>query len=151
MAIAVVVHHNLNSLGGEAAVAIETIQSLNDLGYDVHLVTIQKPNIEAISKTSGKTIPVTKVYSLFPFKINYLGIYQKILTQLTSLKTRCRDSNYDKWSYFAYQHSMGLYLLYCIYIFLQALLLLKNMKILNIINHCFGVLTISHIRLYLTY
>jgi alpha-1,2-mannosyltransferase len=88
MAIAVVVHHNLNSLGGEAAVAIETIQSLNDLGYDVHLVTIQKPNIEAISKTSGKTIPVTKVYSLFPFKINYLGIYQKILTQLTSLKTK---------------------------------------------------------------
>ena len=58
------------------------------LGYDVHLVTIQKPNIEAISKTSGKTIPVTKVYSLFPFKINYLGIYQKILTQLTSLKTK---------------------------------------------------------------
>jgi alpha-1,2-mannosyltransferase len=88
MAIAVVVHHNLNSPGGEAAVAIETIQSLNDLGYDVHLVTIQKPNIEAISKISGKTIPVTKVYSLFPFKINYLGIYQKILTQLTSLKTK---------------------------------------------------------------
>jgi alpha-1,2-mannosyltransferase len=88
MAIAVVVHHNLNSPGGEAAVAIETIQSLYDLGYDVHLLTIQKPDIDAISKIHGKTIPVTKVYSLFPFKINYLGIYQKILTQLSSLKTK---------------------------------------------------------------
>ena len=84
MAIAVVVHHNLNSLGGEAAVAIETIQSLNDLGYNVHLVTIQKPNLEAISKSFGKTISVKKIYSLFPFKINYLGIYQKILTPLSS-------------------------------------------------------------------
>ena len=107
MTIAVVVHHNLNSPGGEAAVAIETIQSLHDLGYDVHLVTIQKPNIEAISKTSGKTIPVTKVYSLFPFKINYLGIYQKILTQLTSLKTKDVEIVIStQWSYFAYQHSM---------------------------------------------
>jgi len=75
MAIAVVVHHNLNAQGGEAAVAIETIQSLNDLGYNVHLVTIQKPNLEAISKSFGKTISVKKIYSLFPFKINYLGIY----------------------------------------------------------------------------
>jgi hypothetical protein len=45
VATAVVVHHNLNTPGGEATVAIETIQLLNDLGYDVHLVTTQKPNI----------------------------------------------------------------------------------------------------------
>src|SRR3954468_14820664 len=88
MAIAVVVHHNLNSLGGEAAVAIETIQSLNDLGYNVHLATIQKPNLEAISKSYGKAISVKKIYSLFPFKINYLGIYQKILTPLSSLNSK---------------------------------------------------------------
>jgi alpha-1,2-mannosyltransferase len=91
MAIAVVVHHNLNSPGGEAAVAIETIQSLNELGYDVHLITIQKPNLDAISKSYGKAISVKKIHSLFPFKINYLGIYQKILTPLYSINSKDVD------------------------------------------------------------
>jgi hypothetical protein len=41
---AVVIHHMLNAPGGETTVALETIQSLFELGYDVELVTVQKPN-----------------------------------------------------------------------------------------------------------
>jgi hypothetical protein len=41
-----------------------------------------------ISKTYGKAIPITKVSSIFPFKINYFGIYQKLLILLSSLNTK---------------------------------------------------------------
>jgi alpha-1,2-mannosyltransferase len=82
---AVVIHHNLNAPGGEATVAIETIQSLYNLGYDVELITVQKPNLEGLSKAYGKGIPVKSVKSLFPFKINYFGIYQKLLSTISSL------------------------------------------------------------------
>lgn len=88
---AVVVHHNLNSLGGEASVAIETIQSLHDLGYEVYLVTIQKPDMRNILKTYGKLMPVKNIKSLFPFKLNYFGIYQKILTAFSSMKVEDVD------------------------------------------------------------
>ena len=41
MATAVVIHHNLNTPTGEETIALKTIPLLNDLGYDVHLVTIK--------------------------------------------------------------------------------------------------------------
>jgi alpha-1,2-mannosyltransferase len=77
---AVVLHHNLNNPGGEAALAIHTIESLHKMGYEVDLVTVQKPNFEIIFKTYGRRLPIKNVRYLFPFKINYLGIYQRLLT-----------------------------------------------------------------------
>jgi hypothetical protein len=47
---AVVIHHTLNSPGGESTVAIETIESLYELGYDIELITVQKPNLEYLAK-----------------------------------------------------------------------------------------------------
>jgi alpha-1,2-mannosyltransferase len=81
----VVIHHNLNTPGGEATLAIETIQCLYELGYDVELITVQKPDLEAIAKAYGKKIPIKKTKALFPFKLNYFGIYQKLLTVMPSL------------------------------------------------------------------
>jgi alpha-1,2-mannosyltransferase len=76
---AVVLHHNLNNVGGEASLAINTIESLYKIGYDVDLVTIQKPDLEMIAKNYGKRLTLENVRCLFPFKISYLGIYQRLL------------------------------------------------------------------------
>jgi hypothetical protein len=55
---AVVIHHTLNSPGGESTVAIETIESLYELGYDIELITVQKPNLEDLAKIYGKRIHI---------------------------------------------------------------------------------------------
>jgi alpha-1,2-mannosyltransferase len=88
---AVVIHHSLNTPGGEATLAIETIRSLYELGYNVELVTVQKPNLEDIEKVYAKKIPVSNVKSLFPFKINCFGIYQRLLTSISSLDLKDSD------------------------------------------------------------
>jgi glycosyltransferase involved in cell wall biosynthesis len=85
MSKAVVIHHTLNSLGGETTVAIETIESLYELGYDVELVTIQPPDLDSISRAYGKKIHIGRIRSLLPFKLNYFGIYQRLLTMLSSI------------------------------------------------------------------
>jgi alpha-1,2-mannosyltransferase len=81
---AVVIHHTLNTLGGETTVAIETIESLYELGYEVEFVTVQPPDLNSISRAYGKKIHIGRIKSLLPFKLNYFGIYQKLLTMLSS-------------------------------------------------------------------
>jgi glycosyltransferase involved in cell wall biosynthesis len=88
---AVVIHHTLNSPGGESSFAIETIHSLSKLGYDIELVTVQKPNLERISKTYGKELPVKNIRFISPFKMNYFGIYQRLLTVMSSLNLKPSD------------------------------------------------------------
>jgi alpha-1,2-mannosyltransferase len=88
---AVVIHHSLNSPGGEATVAIETIQSLYELGYEVDLISIQKLDLEEIAKSYGKRIAIRNVNSLLPFKLNYFGIYQRLLTTISSLSVKDSD------------------------------------------------------------
>jgi glycosyltransferase involved in cell wall biosynthesis len=90
MSKAVVIHHTLNTLGGETTVAIETIESLYQLGYEVELVTVQPPDLERIAKSYGKKIHIARIKSLFPFKLNYFGVYQRLLTMLSS--TDFKDS-----------------------------------------------------------
>ncbi|HJU35151.1 MAG TPA: glycosyltransferase [Nitrososphaera sp.] len=88
---AVVIHHTLNSLGGETTVAIETIESLYELGYEVDLVTIQPPDLDALSKSYGKQIHIARIKSLLPFKLDYFGIYQRLLTVLSSIDLKDSD------------------------------------------------------------
>jgi glycosyltransferase involved in cell wall biosynthesis len=85
MSKAVVIHHTLNTLGGETTVAIETIESLYELGYEVELVTVQPPDLDSISRAYGKNIRIGRIKSLLPFKLNYFGIYQRLLTMLSSI------------------------------------------------------------------
>jgi hypothetical protein len=85
MTKAVVIHHTLNTLGGETTVAIETIESLHELGYEVELVTVQPPDLDSLSRAYGKKIRIGKTKSLLPFKLNYFGIYQRLLTMLSSI------------------------------------------------------------------
>jgi alpha-1,2-mannosyltransferase len=82
---AVVIHHTLNSLGGETTVAIETIESLYELGYEVELVTVQPPDLDSITKSYGKKIHIARIKSLLPFKLDYFGVYQRLLTMLSSI------------------------------------------------------------------
>jgi glycosyltransferase involved in cell wall biosynthesis len=91
MSKAIIIHHTLNTLGGETTVAIETIESLNQLGYEVELVTVQPPDLERIEKSYGKKIHIARTKSLFPFKLNYFGVYQRLLTLLSS--TDFKDSD----------------------------------------------------------
>jgi alpha-1,2-mannosyltransferase len=88
---AVVLHHTLNSPGGESSFAIETINSLSKLGYDIELITVQKPNLEYISKTYGKMPPIKNVKYISPFSLNCFGIYQRLLTTISSLKLESSD------------------------------------------------------------
>jgi glycosyltransferase involved in cell wall biosynthesis len=82
---AVVIHHTLNTLGGETTVAIETIESLYELGYEVEFVTVQPPDLNSISRAYGKKIRIASIKSLLPFKLNYFGVYQRLLTMLSSI------------------------------------------------------------------
>jgi glycosyltransferase involved in cell wall biosynthesis len=91
MSKAVVIHHTLNTLGGETTVAIETIESLYQLGYEVELVTVQPPDVERIAKSYGKKIHIARTKSLLPFKLNYFGVYQRLLTMLSSIDLKDSD------------------------------------------------------------
>jgi glycosyltransferase involved in cell wall biosynthesis len=91
MSKAVVIHHTLNALGGETTVAIETIESLYELGYEVELVTVQPPDLDSISRAYGKKIHIGRIKSLLPFKLNYFGIYQRLLTMLSSIDLKDSD------------------------------------------------------------
>ena len=88
---AVVIHHTLNSLGGETTVAIETIESLYELGYEVELVTVQPPDLETITRSYGKKIHVGQIKHLLPFKLNYFGVYQRLLTLFSSIDFKDSD------------------------------------------------------------
>jgi glycosyltransferase involved in cell wall biosynthesis len=88
---AVVIHHTLNTLGGETTVAIETIESLYELGYEVEFVTVQPPDLNSISRAYGKRIHIGRIKSLLPFKLNYFGIYQRLLTILSSIDLKDSD------------------------------------------------------------
>ena len=76
---AIVLHHNLNKPGGEASLAIHTIESLHEIGYDVDLVTTQKPDFAMIARVYGRTPLLKNIRCLLPFKFNYFGIYQRLL------------------------------------------------------------------------
>jgi glycosyltransferase involved in cell wall biosynthesis len=91
MSKAVVIHHTLNTLGGETTVAIETIESLYQLGYEVELITVQRPDFERISESYGKKIHLARTKSLLPFKLNYFGVYQRLLTMLSSIDFKDSD------------------------------------------------------------
>ncbi len=41
-----VIHHTLNNPNGETSIAIETIDALYELGYDIEVVTSQKPDLK---------------------------------------------------------------------------------------------------------
>jgi glycosyltransferase involved in cell wall biosynthesis len=88
---AVVIHHTLNSPGGESTVAIETIESLYELGYEVELVTVQPPDLDSIRKSYGKKMHIARIKSLLPFKLNYFGVYQRLLTMLSSMDFKDSD------------------------------------------------------------
>ena len=88
---AVVIHHTLNSLGGETTVAIETIESLYELGYEVELVTVQPPDLENITRSYGKKIHVGRIRHLLPFKLNYFGVYQRLLTLFSPIDFKDSD------------------------------------------------------------
>lgn len=88
---AAIIHHNINSRGGGERVAIHTIELLNDMGFDIELVTSQKPDLNAIYKAYGRKIKINKIVSLFPFKFGYFGIYQRLLTIIPAIRVRNVD------------------------------------------------------------
>ncbi|MEO9295508.1 MAG: glycosyltransferase [Nitrososphaera sp.] len=79
-----VVHHSLEGRGGSGRLAVNTIETLNDMGVDVTLIISQKPDFDRIKRTYNKDIRVDKIKSIFPIGISAFGIYQRILTLLPS-------------------------------------------------------------------
>jgi glycosyltransferase involved in cell wall biosynthesis len=88
---AIVIHHTLNSAGGESSFAIETMRCLSKLGYEIELITVQKPDMKLLSSRYGGNIAIKNIKYISPFKINYLGIYQRILTLLATINVGQSD------------------------------------------------------------
>ena len=144
---AVVLHHTLNSRGGESSFAIETINSLSRLGYDIELITVQKPNLELISKTYGKIPPIKKVKYISPFSMNYFGIYQRLLTTISSLNLEPSDIVINtNGNSLPFKYHPIFYVFY-IFTFLHFFKRLLNTIIINIKNLYFGKLILNHIKL----
>ncbi len=134
---ATVIHHTLNNPGGETSVAIETIDALHELGHDITLVTSQKPDLKKMSKDYGKRLPIKKVKSVFPFKINAFGIYQRLLhaKQLLGLKESdiIINTNGNTLPYNTSNRAISI-----LYIHFPSLLMrFEVIAIPNIKNHCF--------------
>lgn len=79
-----VVHHSLEGKGGSGRLAVNTIETLNDMGFNVTLIISQKPDFKKIQRTYNKDIQVDKIKSIFPIGFSAFGIYQRILTMLPS-------------------------------------------------------------------
>ncbi|MGC9069468.1 MAG: glycosyltransferase [Thermoprotei archaeon] len=79
------VHHNLNARGGGEKVAVTVMELLRELNYEIHLVTVSPPDWKNIEKSFGKKVYADKVYSLLPFKLRILGIYQRFLTLIPAM------------------------------------------------------------------
>ena len=77
-----VVHHSLEGKGGSGRLAINTIETLNDMGVKVTLIISQKPDFNKIKETYNKDVHVDTVKSIFPIGLGAFGIYQRILTLL---------------------------------------------------------------------
>jgi alpha-1,2-mannosyltransferase len=80
------VHHNLNARGGGEKVCVTVMELLHELGHEIHLVTVSPPDWENIKKGFGKSVHSEKVYSLFPMKLKFFGIYQRLLTVIPALR-----------------------------------------------------------------
>lgn len=88
---AVILHHTLNSQGGETTFALSVIDSLHELGYKVELVTVQPPDLDALARQYGRGVVIDSIISLSPIKIGYFGIYQKLLTILLGMRIKDAD------------------------------------------------------------
>jgi len=58
MKSALVIHDDLNAVGGRERLAVITIEALNDLGFRVDLATVIKPDLEII-RNAFSSIEVT--------------------------------------------------------------------------------------------
>jgi glycosyltransferase involved in cell wall biosynthesis len=82
------VHHNLDSRGGGEKVCVTVMELLRELGHEIHLVTVSPPNWESIKKGFGKEVYADKVYNLFPVKLKFFGIYQRLLTIIPAIRLK---------------------------------------------------------------
>lgn len=83
---AVLVHHSLDACGGAEFVAVATAELLNELGYDVDLVTIKKPNLDAIKKTFNSDMDVAGSHFILPASATYNhSMYYQLSLQLLTM------------------------------------------------------------------
>lgn len=83
-----IVHHNLNSRGGGERVAVNVIELVKKMGFEVSLITSQKPDFKALEKAYNRSVMVDEIKTFLPFSLNAFGIYQRILTLLPALTAK---------------------------------------------------------------
>lgn len=82
---AAVLHHSLNRPGGETTVALQIIDSLQYIGYNVKLISVEKLDHKSVATAYGKQVLARNSRYLIPFKLGYFGLYQRFLTCISSL------------------------------------------------------------------
>jgi glycosyltransferase involved in cell wall biosynthesis len=82
---AAVLHHSLNRPGGETTVALQIIESLHDIGYDVELISVEKLIYDDVATAYGKKVVAKNTRYLFPRTVGFFGLYQRLLTGISSL------------------------------------------------------------------
>jgi glycosyltransferase involved in cell wall biosynthesis len=82
------VHHSLNSRGGGERVAVNVIELLNEMGFEVELITSQPPDFKQLNSAYNRDVRVNKVRSLLPIKISVFGIYQRLFTSIPAASSK---------------------------------------------------------------
>lgn len=86
-----VLHHSLNRPGGETTVALQIIDSLYHIGYNIRLISVEKLDYEGVARAYGKHVPARNSRYLIPFELGCFGLYQRFLTCISCLALRGVD------------------------------------------------------------
>ncbi len=84
------VHYSFKVMGGAERVALDTIEALQEMGFEVTLVTVHRPDLNAIAKTYQMNLEIGKIRFLFPPQVDtgrwpiHLQALPGLLTMLQS-------------------------------------------------------------------
>lgn len=85
-------HPDLNERGGAELVAVTTMETLCEMGFNIDLVTIKKPNAAALKKAFNVDLDVESIKFVLPSNVNYKkSIYSQLIMQLLTLPLNLCD------------------------------------------------------------
>lgn len=82
MANILVIHHNLNIIGGAERVALAIIEALTLSGHQVHVLTVSKTRWEELKEYFGRPININDK-AILPISSTNFEVYQRMLVTLT--------------------------------------------------------------------
>lgn len=83
---AIVVHHSLSEFGGAELVAVAVIETLHEMGFEIELVTVEKPKNEMLRRIFDAKLDVKSIHCVLPSNLRlHKSQYSQLITQLLTL------------------------------------------------------------------